>query len=41
MTRQVVEHDKLGALTTIGQGSQGWVYAAPDVKTKFAASMVY
>src|SRR6478735_6222147 len=41
MTRQVIERDKLGALTKIGQGGQGVVYGAPNVKTKFAASMVY
>ncbi|MGH3558185.1 MAG: hypothetical protein ACRDTK_11960, partial [Mycobacterium sp.] len=41
MTRQVIERDKLGVLTKIGQGGQGVVYGAPNVKTKFAASMVY
>jgi serine/threonine protein kinase len=41
MVRQVIERDILGALTKIGQGGQGVVYAAPNVKTKFAASMVY
>ena len=41
MTRQVIERDKLGVLSKIGQGGQGVVYAAPNVKTKFAASMVY
>ena len=41
MTRQVIERDRLGALTKIGQGGQGVVYGAPNVKTKFAASMVY
>ncbi|MGA8546864.1 MAG: protein kinase, partial [Mycobacterium sp.] len=40
-TRQVIPRDKLGALTKIGQGGQGVVYRAPNVKTKFAASMVY
>src|SRR5271163_2566997 len=40
-TRQVIERDKLGELTKIGQGGQGVVYRAPNVKTKFAASMVY
>ena len=40
-TRQVIERDKLGVLTKIGQGGQGVVYRAPNVKTKFAASMVY
>ena len=40
-TRQVIERDKLGSLTKIGQGGQGVVYRAPNVKTKFAASMVY
>ena len=40
-TRQVIQRDKLGALTKIGQGGQGVVYRAPNVKTKFAASMVY
>ena len=40
-TRQVIERDKLGSLTKIGQGGQGIVYRAPNVKTKFAASMVY
>jgi serine/threonine-protein kinase len=41
MTRQVIERDKLGELTKIGQGGQGVVYGAPNVKTKFATSMVY
>jgi serine/threonine protein kinase len=40
-TRQVIQRDKLGSLTKIGQGGQGIVYRAPNVKTKFAASMVY
>jgi serine/threonine protein kinase len=40
-TRQVIPRDKLGALSKIGQGGQGVVYRAPNVKTKFAASMVY
>jgi serine/threonine protein kinase len=39
--RQVIERGKLGALTKIGQGGQGVVYRAPNVKTKFAASMVF
>ncbi len=41
MTRQVIDRDRLGALAKIGQGGQGVVYGAPNVKTKFAASMVY
>jgi eukaryotic-like serine/threonine-protein kinase len=41
MARQVIERDRLGVLTKIGQGGQGVVYGAPNVKTKFAASMVY
>ncbi|ORV89883.1 hypothetical protein AWC11_13525 [Mycobacterium interjectum] len=41
MTRQLIERDKLGALSKIGQGGQGVVYRAPNVKTKFADSMVY
>jgi serine/threonine protein kinase/sugar lactone lactonase YvrE len=41
MTAQVIQRDKLGVLTKIGQGGQGVVYSAPNVKTKFAASMVY
>ncbi|MCV7089033.1 hypothetical protein [Mycobacterium interjectum] len=41
MTRQLIERDKLGALSKIGQGGQGVVYGAPNVKTKFADSMVY
>jgi serine/threonine protein kinase len=40
-TRQVIPRDKLGTLSKIGQGGQGVVYRAPNVKTKFAASMVY
>jgi serine/threonine protein kinase len=40
-TRQVIERDRLGVLSKIGQGGQGVVYGAPNVKTKFAASMVY
>lgn len=38
MARQVIERDKLGVLTKIGQGGQGVVYQAPNVETKFAAS---
>jgi serine/threonine protein kinase len=41
MTRQVIQRDRLGVLTKIGQGGQGVVYGAPNVKTKFATSMVY
>ena len=41
MTGQVIQLDKLGTLTKIGHGGQGVVYGAPNVKTKFAASMVY
>jgi serine/threonine protein kinase len=41
MARQVIERNKLGVLTKIAQGGQGVVYQAPNVKTKFAASMVY
>lgn len=41
MTAQVIQRDQLGALTKIGQGGQGVVYGAPNVTTKFAASMVY
>ena len=41
MVQQVIERDRLGVLTKIGQGGQGVVYGAPNVKTKFAASMVY
>ena len=41
MTAQVIQRAKLGVLTKIGQGGQGVVYAAPNVKTRFAASMVY
>ena len=41
MARQVIERDRLGVLTKVGQGGQGVVYRAPNVKTKFAASMVY
>jgi serine/threonine protein kinase len=37
----VIPRDRLGALTKIGQGGQGVVYRTPNVKTKFAASMVY
>jgi serine/threonine protein kinase len=40
-SRQVIGRDRLGALTKIGQGGQGVVYRAPNVKTAFAASMVY
>ena len=40
-TRQVIPRDKLGVLSKIGQGGQGVVYRAPNVKTKFASSMVY
>lgn len=41
MTAQVIPSDKLDVLTKIGQGGQAVVYGAPNVKTKFAASMVY
>lgn len=41
MPTQVIEREKLGVLTKIGQGGQGVVYGAPNVKTKFAGSMVY
>jgi serine/threonine protein kinase len=41
MARQVIERDKLGVLTKIAQGGQGVVYQAPNVKVKFASSMVY
>src|ERR1700753_4185574 len=41
MARQVIQRDRLGVLTKIGQGGQGVVYRAPNVKTKFASSMVY
>ena len=41
MKAQVIDRDRLGSLTKIGQGGQGVVYRAPNVKTKFAASMVY
>jgi serine/threonine protein kinase len=41
MSAQVIQRGKLGELTKIGQGGQGVVYAAPNVTTKFAASMVY
>jgi serine/threonine protein kinase len=40
-TRQVIQRDQLGPLSKIGQGGQGVVSQAPNVKTKFAASMVY
>jgi serine/threonine protein kinase len=40
-TRPLIEREKLGVLTKIGQGGQGVVYRAPNVKTKFAASMVF
>jgi hypothetical protein len=38
---QVIDRSKLGDLDRVGQGGQGIVYAAPNVKTKFATSMVY
>jgi eukaryotic-like serine/threonine-protein kinase len=41
MAAQVITSDKLGVLTKIGQGGQGVVYGAPNVKTKFAAAMVF
>jgi serine/threonine protein kinase len=41
VTAQVIQRDRLGVLTKIGQGGQGVVYGAPHVKTKFAASMVF
>lgn len=39
--REVIARERLGVLSKIGQGGQGVVYRAPNVKTKFAASMVY
>ncbi|ORV91549.1 hypothetical protein AWC11_10310 [Mycobacterium interjectum] len=41
MTVQIIQRDRLGELTKIAQGGQGVVYRAPNVKTKFATSMVY
>src|ERR1700739_4893143 len=41
MTAQVIDRDRLGMLTKLGQGGHGVVYGAPNVTTKFAASMVY
>jgi serine/threonine protein kinase len=41
MTGQVIQRDQLGPLTKIGQGGQGVVYQTPNIKTKFAESMVY
>jgi eukaryotic-like serine/threonine-protein kinase len=41
MTRQVIGRGQLGVLTKRGSGGQGVVYGAPNVKTRFAASMVY
>ena len=41
MTWQVIERYKLSSLTKIAQGGQGVVYQAPNVTTRFAASMVY
>ena len=37
----MIERVKLGVLSKIGQGGQGVVFGAPNVTTKFAASMVY
>ncbi len=39
--RPVIQRDQLGVLNKVGQGGQGVVYRAPNVTTKFAASMVY
>jgi eukaryotic-like serine/threonine-protein kinase len=41
MTAHVIQRDRLGMLTKLGQGGHGVVYGAPNVTTKFAASMVY
>src|SRR6201998_1111142 len=41
MTAQVIDRDRLGSLTKIGQGGQGVVYRGPTVKPKFPSSMVY
>ena len=41
MTAQVIDRDRLGVLSKIGQGGQGVVYRAPNAKTTFASSMVY
>jgi eukaryotic-like serine/threonine-protein kinase len=41
MAAQVIDRDRLGVLTKIGQGGQGTVYQAPNVRTQFAESMVY
>jgi hypothetical protein len=37
----VIQRDTLGVLTEIGRSARGVVYRAPNVKTKYAASMVY
>ncbi|KQH79824.1 hypothetical protein AO501_04475 [Mycobacterium gordonae] len=41
MARAVKQVSELGELTKIGQGGQGVVYRAPNLKTKFTSSMVY
>lgn len=41
MTGRVIKRDALGSLTKLGQGGQGIVYRAPNLKTKFADAMVF
>jgi eukaryotic-like serine/threonine-protein kinase len=41
MTAQVIQRDKVSPLSKVSKDGQGVVYGAPNVKTKFAASMVY
>jgi hypothetical protein len=37
----MIDRDKLGVLTKVGQGGQGVVYRAPKVRTRFAPWMVF
>lgn len=41
MSRARKQRDELGSLSRIGQGGQGIVYRAPNVKTSFTDTLVY
>lgn len=41
MATQLIDRDRLGDLTKIGQGGQGIVYRAPKAKIAFADAVVY
>jgi serine/threonine protein kinase len=41
MARARKQRDELGSLTSIGQGGQGVIYRAPNVRTSFTDALVY